>query len=94
MAFQDCYAAAQDPRVVNQIKCAFLEFATGVVGTASPPADQAQRVTLATNVLNGNVNWDALILAVCVFGSVNNATVPDATISNYVAATWSALAGG
>jgi hypothetical protein len=93
VAYLDDYAASLDPRVQNQVKAAFYNFASGVVGNASPPADQAQRVTLATNVLNGNVNWESLILGVCAFAHLT-AGSSDTTVGNAVAAMWSAFAGG
>lgn len=91
--FESDYNYSMDPIIQQQIKEAFKQYAEGVNAETPVPSDHATRLIFATNVLNGNVNWQELIEAVCAFGSVTTATT-DAQVSNYVAAMWSSLAGG
>jgi len=92
MAFSDDFAASNNPIIQNQIKMALYEFASGIISETPQPTDHTQRLAFATAVLNGTVNWESLILAICAFGSVTTATT-DASVSNYVAACWSAFSG-
>jgi hypothetical protein len=91
MAFTDDYTASLNPIVQAQVRAAFYAAAVNVFGE-TPPSDHTQRVLFGTNVLNGNVNWLSLTLGVCAFAHLTTAS-SDTTVSNAVAAMWSAFSG-
>jgi|FreactTroBogLake_1042271.scaffolds.fasta_scaffold24681_2 site-specific recombinase XerD len=91
--FESDYNYSQDPIIQDQIKSAMKQYAEGINAETPVPSDHTLRLTFATNVLNGNVNWQEIIETICAFGSVNASTT-DAQMSNYCAACWSSLAGG
>jgi hypothetical protein len=93
MALTDDFAAALNPVVQAQVKTALYAYASGIISETPQPTDHTQRLNFATTVLNGSANFDSLILATCAFASLTS-TSSDTTVSNAVAALWSAFAGG